>query len=108
LFDTQRFEFFQQEQNKQILRSPYCETRLEGERDDTEGTGSSVVRVRVEGDDIEGVGTSVVIVIRGTGTSVVRVRVEGDGIEEVDDDDFMINELEIRTQRVSKFLFQGF
>ncbi len=35
----------------------------------------------------------------------VRVRVEGDGI---DGDDFAINELEIRTQRVSNFLFQSF
>jgi hypothetical protein len=53
-----------------------------------------VVRVRVEGD-----------VIEGARTSLVRVRVEGDGI---DGDDFVINELEIRTQRVSNFLFQSF
>jgi hypothetical protein len=48
-----------------------------------------MVRVRIKSDCIE-----------GTESSVVRVRVE--------DDDFVINELEIRTQRVSKFLFQGF
>ena len=38
----------------------------------------------------------------------VRMKVEGDGIEGVDGNDFVINELEIRTQHVSKFLFQGF
>jgi hypothetical protein len=53
--------------NKQILCSPYSETQLEGGNDGTEGTGSSLVRVRVEGDDIEGAGTSVVIVLRELG-----------------------------------------
>ncbi len=46
--------------NKQILRSPYSETQLEGGNDGTEGIGSSLVRVRVEGDRIEGARTSVV------------------------------------------------
>jgi hypothetical protein len=40
--------------NKQILRSPYSETQLEGGNDGTEGTGSSLVRVRVEGNGIAG------------------------------------------------------
>jgi hypothetical protein len=72
--------------DKQILHSPYSETRLEGESDGIEGTGSSVVRVRIVGDDIEGAGTSVVRVrikgddIKGAGTSVMRVRAEGNGI----------------------------
>jgi hypothetical protein len=35
----------------------------------------------------------------------MRVMVEDDGI---DGDDFVINELEIRTQLVSNFLFQSF
>ena len=42
--------------------------------------------------------------VEGEGTSVVRVMV----LRELRGDDFVINELETGTQRVSKFLFQGF
>ncbi len=100
--------------------------RVKVEGDDIEGAGTSVVTVLRElGPRWWGWGSRMMIFrelvprwwlykgnwdlggdyIKGTGTSVVRVRVEGDGI---DGDDFVINELEIRTQRVSNFLFQSF